>query len=145
MAYDERLKWAREGNPKDGGNAFYEPVYGADGLLDLAAKGEPVRGSNNLPLKGADTLLKTFSADVAKTVEMADASEKQRKEFAALGVRILQTEARLLRMNEIRDAVQNELFYLATFEINVYETRETVFRRKRQLVNRLGELGVVVK
>jgi hypothetical protein len=146
--YAERLKWAREGNPKDGGNAFYEPVLvESDGmkLIDLSAKGEPIRGVNNLPLKGADTLLKSFSADVAKVAEMSQAVEKQRKAFGELGVRILATEERLNKMNVIRDSVQNELFYLATFEINVYETRETVFRRQRQLVQRLAELGVPVR
>lgn len=140
--YEERVKWARDGNPKDGGNAFYEPVYQEDGLLDLVTLGPPIKGSpGDLPLKGADTLLKTVSADVAKTVEMSQAIEKRRKEFAALGVQILQAEGRLLKMNEIRDAVQNEAFYLATFEVNVYETRETVLRRKRQLATRLTELG----
>ena len=40
-----------------------------------------------------------------------------------------------------REVVQSEMFYLSTFEVNVYETRETVFRRKKQLDNRLAELN----
>jgi len=38
--------------------------------------------------------------------------------------------------------VQAELFFLSTFEVNVFETRETVFRRERQLRDRLRTLGI---
>ena len=43
----------------------------------------------------------------------------------------------------IRDSIQSEWFFLSSFEVNVYETRETVLRRERQLRNRLKALGVV--
>ena len=69
----------------------------------------------------------------------------QIKEFDRLGGEILVEEDRLLRMSDIRTNVQAELFYLASFEVNVYETRETVLRRKQQLVRRLTELGGVPK
>jgi hypothetical protein len=43
-------------------------------------------------------------------------------------------------MGDIRDEVQSERYFLETFEVNVYETRETVLRRKKQLLQRLAEL-----
>ena len=46
-------------------------------------------------------------------------------------------------MGIIRDNTQAELFFLSTFEVNVFETRETVFRRERQLRDRLKILGIV--
>src|SRR5436305_2045118 len=55
----------------------------------------------------------------------------------------VETEARAIKRAEIRDSVQSELFFLSTFEVNVFETRETVFRRERQLRNRLKGLGLV--
>jgi len=143
--YARRLTWTRTGNRDDKDNpgaAFYEPKYEeGSGLLDLANLGAPVKGSDELPLKGYETLGASLAADTAKVVELAAQIEADRRQFAALGTQILQAESRLLKMGEIRDAVQAELFYLSTFEVNVYETRETVLRRKRQLTQRLQELG----
>jgi hypothetical protein len=68
--------------------------------------------------------------------------EKRLKEYDALGVAIKGEEERLLKMMEIRAAVTAELSYLSSFEVNVYETRETVLRRQRQLRLRLAELGL---
>jgi hypothetical protein len=140
--YGERLTWAKNGNPKDNGNGFYEPVYEKDsGLLDLAIVGVPIKGSDNLPLKGSDTLMASFIADVDAVVKYSEQIAKRRKEFAGITLDIRQTEERLLKIGEIREAVQSELFYLSSFEVNVYETRETVLRRKKQLDGRLAELG----
>jgi hypothetical protein len=46
-------------------------------------------------------------------------------------------------MGVIRDSAQAEVFFLSTFEVNVFETRETVFRRERQLRARLKGLGIL--
>lgn len=140
--YKERLTWARTGNKKDNGNGFYEPVYEKDsGMLDLTTVGAPIKGADNLPLKGAETLLANYIADVDEVAKLSEQIVMQRKEFANLSGQILQTESKLLKVGEIREAVQSELFYLASFEVNVYETRETVLRRKKQLDDRLKELG----
>jgi hypothetical protein len=140
--YDERLKWAREGNPKDNNNGFYEPVYEKDsGLLDLNTVGRPIRGSDNQPLKGSETLLTNFSADVQEVAKLTEQIVAQREKYVALGSDIRLTEDKLLKMIVIREAVQAELFFLSTFEVNVYETRETVLRRKKQLDSRLTELS----
>ena len=91
----------------------------------------------------ADLLLTNFSDDVKTVAELAEKSVKHREEYAKLSAQILIDEERLLKMIVIRDSVQGELFYLSSFEVNVYETRETVLRRQKQLVYRLMELGGV--
>jgi hypothetical protein len=117
--YARRLTWTRTGNRDDKDNpgaAFYEPKYEeGSGLLDLANLGAPVKGSDEQPLKGYETLGTTLAADVAKVVELSKQVADYRREFAKIGTQVLQTEARLLKMGEIRDAVQAELFYLSTF------------------------------
>jgi hypothetical protein len=143
--YAERLDWARNGHPKNTDQAgFFEPVYeSATGLTDLTAPlGDAIKGPDDLPLKGADKLGADLIRDVNEVVKQAKVSSAARDEFAKLGGTILLTESKLLKMGEIRDSVQAERFYLATFEVNVYETRETVLRRKRQLVGRLADLGL---
>ena len=82
-----------------------------------------------------------MTADVREVERYSKEITKLRDQFKTIGGDILTTETRLLKMGVIRDAAQAELFYLATFEVNVYETRETVLRRKGQLINRLAELG----
>jgi hypothetical protein len=146
--YAERLGWARTGNPnskdKDGnkdGAAFFAPVFDSStGLLDLNNLGPAILGPDNLPLQGVDTLGKTIAKDTALIVKYAKEIDDQRKVFDKLSIVVLATEERLRRMAEIRDAVQAEKFYLDTFEVNVYEERETVLRRKRQLMQRLAGL-----
>jgi hypothetical protein len=141
--YAVRLDWTQNGNPNKDGAGFFEPVYEArSGLLDLTTVGEPIKGSDNLPLKGVGKLGATFNADVEKAAAQTKLITNYRDQFKALGIEILNTEKRLLKIGEIRDSVQAELFYLETFEVNVYETRETVLRRKRQLTSRLAELGL---
>jgi hypothetical protein len=159
VEYATRLQWTKVGNDKDKGNAFYEPVYEKDAagketsVLQLykvdgagaytQVLGEPVLGPDKKPLKGSETLLTNFTDDVKKVVELSQSSYKYREEYAKLSEEIIKDENRLQRMITIRDAVQGELFYLSSFEVNVYETRETVLRRQRQLVVRLLELGGV--
>ncbi len=155
-AYAERLRWAHKGNPKDlvdpgnpksAGKGFYEPVI--DPLTNLhdlapgaAPKGKAVVGVDGRPLPGLDGLLGTLSGDTNRIVELTEQIGEQQKVFNKLSAEVDVTEQRALRMGEIRDSVQAELFYLSTFEVDVYETRETVLRRARQLRARLKELGV---
>jgi hypothetical protein len=139
--YEERLKWTRTGNPKDKGNGFYEAVYD-EGFINLeGAPGAPIKGSDNEPLQGVDTLLTTFQADVAESNKLAELIKKQREAFKVIAIDVNRFNTRLERMTAIRESVQAEAFYLESFEVNVYETRETVLRRKKQLVGRLTELG----
>lgn len=140
-AYKTRLKWAESGNPDDRLIGFYKEAD--PGVLPKGGKFEtPVEGPDNLPLKGASVLEKQLADDVAAVAKLAEQVEQARKRYAALGLEIVRNEARLWAMTTIRDDVQAEAFYLAAVEVNVYETRETVFRRKRQLDRRLAELGV---
>jgi len=142
--YAQRIAWARDGrDPKDPNSpGFFEPVYDArTGLLDLNTVGDPILGPDNKPLRGVNKLGSTTAADVREVIRLSKEITKLRDEFKTLGGNILATESRLLKMGVIRDAVQAELFHLATFEVNVYETRETVLRRKRQLTEHLADLG----
>lgn len=142
--YEQRLAWALDGrNPKDPNSpGFFEPVFEAStGLLDLNTVGQPIIGPDNQPLRGVNKLGTNRAADVREVNRLAKENSQLREEFQAIGTRILGTETRLLKMGVIRDAVQAELFHLASFEVNVYETRETVLRRKQQLMNRLAALG----
>jgi hypothetical protein len=142
--YAERLEWAHNGRPKDPNQTgFFAPVYDpANGLLDLATVGAPIIGPDSRPLRGVSLLGKNINADVAETIRQLDLIAGHRAKFQAIGKNILETESSLLKMAVIRDSVQAELFHLESFEVNVYETRETVLRRQRQLKSRLAELGV---
>jgi cell division protein FtsB len=106
--------------------------------------GAPIKGSDNLPLKGSEKLLVNFQNDVNDVVKFEQQIVTRRKDFEKISKEVTRTEERLRSMTDIRDSVQAEKFFLETFEVNVYETRETVFRRKRQLVGRLGELGMKI-
>jgi hypothetical protein len=139
--YDERLNWARNGNPGNDGNGFYEPVYDkSTGLLDLGTVGAPIKGADNKPLKGAEKLMANFNTDVDEVARLSEQIKTQRNEFARISTDILRNEERLRKISDIREAVQAELFFLESFEENVYQTRATVFSRKKQLVGRLNEL-----
>ena len=156
-AYAERIRWAHKGNPKDlidkdnpklGGKGFYEPVVDpATKLYDMTVvaglpKGKAVLGTGGQPLPGRDGLLDSISGDVAAAVELEKQIRDLEAQFDALQKQVVDTQARAIKMGEIRDQVQGELFFLSTFEVNVFETRETVFRRERQLRTRLKGLGV---
>ncbi|MDY3553070.1 hypothetical protein R5W24_002161 [Gemmata sp. JC717] len=161
--YARLIEYAHKGNPKDlidpanpkSGKGFYLPVVDPrtrlyDLTFDAAGrpKGEAVLGSEvgpdgkALPLPGLDALTNSVAADAQRiellTKEIAD----QRRLFDTLSADVLATEKRLVAMNTIRDSVQAELFFLSTFEVNVFETRETVLRRDRQLRDQLKRLGV---
>ena len=138
--YTQRLDWARNGSkPKDplSPGFFVEKDPGV-----IPKEPEPTeKGPDNDVLKGADTLEKRRTADVQALVDLTAAVAKARVRYAELTKEIVRNEARLVAMTTIRDEVQAEAFYLAAVEVNVYETRETVLRRKRQLDRRLAELG----
>lgn len=161
--YALRLQWAHTGNPKDlidpanpkSGKGFYAPVIDPKtNLYDLSLdangrpKGEAILGNDigpdgrPLPLPGVTGQLNSVTADVKGIEVLNQEIIKQRQAYDVLSAEVLATEKRLVAMNAIRDSVQAELFYLSTFEVNVYETRETVTRRERQLRNRLKTLGV---
>ena len=141
--YEQRLNWAREGrDPKDPNSpGFFEPVFDSAGLLNLNTVGEAIVGPDNKPLRGVNKLGTGIAADMREVIRLSGEITKLRDEFRNIGTQILATETRLLKMGVIRDAVQAELFHLGSFQVNVYETRETVQRRKRQLTDRLAELG----
>lgn len=156
--YAQRLQWARTGNPKDlvdpandkSGKGFYAPVVDpATKLYDLSVdaagrpKGEALLGGDGQPLPGVDRLSTSVAADVKAIEGLTEEIGRQRSEYDRLRLQVLDTKGRLDAMNTIRDSVRAELFYLSTFEVSVYETRETVVRRERQLRGRLRGLGVI--
>jgi hypothetical protein len=155
-AYAERIVWAHKGNPNDlmdamnpkSGKGFYEPVYEpGTRLLDLTLvkgkpKGNPVKGTDGTFLPGADGLQDSIAGNADAAKKLHEDISKKRDEFDKLTEQVLRTEERAIKLGVIRDSIQTELFFLANFEVNVSETRETVFRRDRQLRNRLKSLGV---
>jgi hypothetical protein len=157
-AFAERLRWGHKGNPRDPvdkdnpkspGKGFYEPVVDSvtklyDMGLDARGlpKGRPVLGTDGNPLPGLDGLLDTLVSDVAAMKELNQQIAEGRKEYDKLSAQVGAMELRVVKMGVIRDNVQAELFFLSTFEVNVFETRETVLRRERQLRDRLRTLGI---
>lgn len=157
-AYRERIKWAHEGHPKDKvdkdnpaspGKGFYEHVVDpGTKLYDLTLvgglpKGKAVLGVDGLPLRPLDGLLNSIAGDVNQIQSFNADILKQRQAYAKLQKESRDYEDRGVRMTVIRDSVLAEKFFLETFEVNVYETRETVRRRQEQLRGRLKVLGVV--
>ena len=120
----------------------------AAGLYDLRPdpatglpRGKPSVGTDGRPLPGLDGLLVTVSDDVAAIKNLNEEAKLQRDRFDELSTQARATQARVIAMGVIRDSVQAELFFLSTYEVNVFETRETVLRRERQLRGRLKVLG----
>ncbi len=155
--YALRRRWALEGNPNDRldptnpkspGKGFYDPVIDPETrLYDLSLtagvpKGKPSLGTNGEPLLGRNGLLDSISGDVAEIQNLNAQILAGRKEFDKVSADVIAIEDRAVKMNLIRDNVQAELFFLSTFEVNVFETRETVLRRERQLRSSLKVLGV---
>jgi hypothetical protein len=138
-AYAQRLDWARNGiRPKDplSPGFFLEKDPGV-----IPKEPEPAeKGPDDKPLRGADTLEKQRAADVQALIDLSADVAKARLRYAELTKEIVRNDARLAAMTAIRDEVQAEAFYLAAVEVNVYEARETVLRRKRQLDGRLAQL-----
>jgi hypothetical protein len=156
-AYAQRLSWALKGNPKDlidkdnpksPGKGFYEPVIDpVSKLHDLTTvagvpRGKAVLGTDGNPLPGLEGLLDSLAGDVTAMQEANKQILDGRKEYDKLGVQVAATEARAVKMGIIRDSIQAELFFLSTFEVNVFETRETVLRREKQLRASLKVLGI---
>lgn len=155
--YAERIRWAHKGNPKDPvdrdnpkspGKGFYEPaVDPVTKLYDLTTvggipKGKAVLATDGTPLPGRDGLLDSLTGDVAAIQDLDTQIKKQRELYGQLQAQVKATDARLAKMGTIRDSVQAELFFLSTFEVNVFETRETVLRREKQLRASLKVLGI---
>jgi hypothetical protein len=155
--FDQRRRWAYKGNPKDladkdnpkSAKGFYEPVVDPNTkLYDLTVdanglpKGAAVLGTDGVPLPGLDGLGNSITGDTAEIVDLDKQILAQRNEFLKVTKDVQAMEIRKIKMGEIRNNIQNELFFLSTFEVNVYETRETVFRRERQLRERLKVLGI---
>lgn len=161
--YARLLEWAHKGNPKDlidpanpkSGKGFYVQVADpVTKLYDLALdaggkpKGDAILGSEvgpdgkPQPLPGLDGLANSVTADVKGIEALTQDIIEQRNQYNVLSAEVIATEKRVAAMNTIRDSVQAELFFLSTFEVNVYETRETVLRREAQLKRRLKLLGV---
>jgi hypothetical protein len=156
-AFAQRLVWAHKGhptdkvdkdNPKSPGKGFYEAVVDpTTKLYDMSTKagipqGRAVLGTDGNPLPGLDGLLDTLVGDVTAMQELNKQIAEGRKEYDKLSGQVGAMELRVVKMGVIRDNVQAELFFLSTFEVNVFETRETVFRRERQLRDRLRILGI---
>jgi hypothetical protein len=155
--YAERLRWAQKGNPKDPvepgnpkspGKGFYEPfIDPSTKLHDLTLvagipKGKAVVGTDGNPLPGLDGLLDSLVGDVTAIQDLNAQILAGRKEYDKLSEQVASTEVRVIKMGVIRDSVTAELFFLSTFEVNVFETRATVFRREKQLRNSLKVLGI---
>lgn len=148
--FAERLAWAHKGNPKDKNkSAFFAAVYEKDpktgkdlATVDVTALGKAIKGPDDKPLQGVDGLLANVTNDTKEIERLALQIAKYREEYKTLSEQIRDDDVRLVKMIVIRDAVLRERFYLDSFEVNVYETRETVLRRQRQLRLRLAELGL---
>ncbi len=156
-AFADRTRWAHVGNPKDlidpvnpkSGKGYYMPVIdSATKLYDLSVdatgkpKGEAILGSDGTPLPGLDNLLNSVTNDVKEINELNKQIVEQRLLFNKLSAEVIATEVRMIKMAEIRDSVQSELFFLRSFEVNATEAEGTVYRREKQLRNRLKILGV---
>lgn len=155
--YALRIVWAHKGHPKDKvdkdnpaspGKGFYEPfvdtktrLYDMNRVAGLP-KGKAVLGTDGVPLPGLDGLLNSLVGDVTTMQDLNAQIKKQRETYADLQVKTRDVDIRGEKMTVIRDSVLAELFFLSTFEVNVFETRETVRRREGQLRGRLKELGI---
>lgn len=157
VAYAQRIVWAHKGHPKDKvdkdnpaspGKGFYEPFVDTKTRLynmELVAglpRGKAVKGTDDVPLPGLDGLLNSLVGDVTTMQDLNAQIKKQRETYADLQAKTRDVEIRGEKMTVIRDSVLAELFFLSTFEVNVFETRETVRRRETQLRDRLKGLGI---
>ena len=147
-----RLLLARTGNNQNKTYAFTELVMDpATGLVDLAQFGAPIVGppapgeSTGQPLRGSETLLSRVTADVNAIATVAVQSKELRIKEGQLAKEIADTEIRYLKQTDIRDHLINEYLFLSAFEVNVYEDRETVFKRKAQLQRRLSIFGPPIR
>jgi len=100
-----------------------------------------VIGPGGEPLRGSETLLERYNAYVKAATDLLGSIAKLRGQQETLGREIVDTEGKIFKQAQIRDEQQNELSLLSGFEINWYEQRETVQRRRQQLTRRLATLG----
>lgn len=110
-------------------------------LIDLATFGPPVTvlgpGDKPVPVGGAENLLGQFEKDAKLAEGLVVDIAKLRVEQKALGAQVVVMEQRLLKQNVIRENLYNEATHLAAFEVNAGEQRDTVTRRRQQLLERL--------
>jgi len=134
------IDFAQEGNPK--GPAFLNLSEDATSrLLDLAPPENPmtiVKGPDDQPLKGTNGLLDQFEKDSAQAEAYAFNSKKLRMEQKTLGEEIVVVQNQIYKQQDIRDNLLVEAARLDAFEVNATEHRQTVTRRRDQLVNRLA-------
>jgi hypothetical protein len=138
------IDYAKEGDiPNSNGAAFLDLVEDPGSKLlnlnpDLTAKGVIVRGPNAQPLKGTDKLLDQFTKDSAEAEMHALESKRLREQARKLGDEIVLTQNQIHKQREIRDNLVIEAARLEAFEVNATEHRQTVTRRRQQLVERLA-------
>ena len=150
------LDYAAEGvDPKDPDSpAFFDLQEKEDPvtrlvLLDLDDRSkvvpspdQPLDAKQKLPLKGTDTLQGRLVKDAAESQQYAETSVKLRAEQKQLGEQIVLTTTRIAKQTDIRDNLLNEAQYLADFEVNAAEQKDTVGRRRAQLRSRLSVFGI---
>jgi hypothetical protein len=134
------IDFAREGNPK--GAAFLHLSEDANSrLLDLNPTEGPqtiVKGPDDQPLKGTDGLLNQFVDDSAKAETAAFNSKMLRAQQKTLGEQIVVVQNQIYKQQDIRDNLLVEAARLDAFEVNATEHRQTVTRRRDQLIFRLS-------
>lgn len=134
------MDFAREGNPN--GAAFLHLSEDATSrLLNLSPAEGPatiVKGPDDQPLKGTDGLLTQFVDDSAKAEAAALDSKMRRAEQKTLGEQIVVMQNRIYKQQDIRDNLLVEAARLEAFEVNATEHRQTVTRRRDQLMLRLS-------
>jgi hypothetical protein len=134
------LDYAREGNPKGASflNLNEDPVTR---LLDLNPAEDAksiVRGPDDKPLSGTDTLLDQFVKDAAEAEVQALLSKKLRAVQKTLGDEIGVVQNQIYKQRDIRDNLVVEAARLDAFEVNATEHMQTVTRRRNQLIARLS-------
>lgn len=143
------LDYARQGDPRASGNAFF--VFAEDPatkLYDLEKRGGPIPGPDNKPLRGSETLMGKIVEDqeavtgklqngvlqggAAQDIDRLRAEQKQLQG----DVRLVETQ--LIKQRDILENLRNEASYLSTLEVNVAEQRDTASRRRDQLKRRIA-------
>ena len=136
------VDYAKEGNPK--GPAFLN--FNEDSttrLLNLNPAEDAksiVRGPDDQPLKGVDTLLDQFVKDSIEAEVQALLSKKLRAQQKTLGDDIVIVQNQIYKQRDIRDNLVVEASRLDAFEVNASEHMQTVTRRRNQLIARLSSL-----
>lgn len=133
------VDFAREGNPK--GAFLHLSEDASSRLLNLLPAENPaivVKGPDDQPLKGTDGLLDQFVADSKKAETAATNSKMLRAQQKTLGEQIVVVQNQIYKQQDIRDNLLVEAARLDAFEVNATEHRQTVTRRRDQLIDRLA-------